>query len=186
MSNSKCSAGNSCAWSRVSLTALNVLAGAAAGAGAMYFCDPHRGRARRIQLLERAGKLLRRDESCLEKRGKALLNKVRGAVAEAGAALIPEVTITDEVLVERVRSRMGHIIAEPQGIHVVASNGVITLEGHVKRAEKGRLKEEISQVPGVARINDQLIVPSRLTSGLLIGFAAGLTLLRKGTKPQAA
>ena len=177
---------NACAWSRISRNALNVLAGAAAGAGVMYFYDPHRGRARRIEFIEHAGKLLRRDETSLMKYGKNLLNRMRGAVAEAEAALVPEVTITDEVLVERVRSRMGHIVAEPHGIRVVASNGVITLEGHVARSEKSKLKHEIGQVPGVERINDRLVVPSRLTSGLLIGLAAGMTLLHQAAKPKAA
>jgi hypothetical protein len=175
--NSKIAGPDGAIYRRVAEDVLALTAGLGAGAGLMYLCDPHRGRARRKQLAARASGLLHRDENKLEKHAKDLLHRVEGFVAEAASALAPEEKITDEVLVERVRSRMGHVLPHPHEIQVHAHHGVVTLEGKLIHAERRRLKEEVRAIPGVKRVNDRLTPRSVFAPGLLVGLAAGLALL---------
>ncbi|MGA2711781.1 MAG: BON domain-containing protein [Bryobacteraceae bacterium] len=177
--NSKSAGPDGATYRRVGEDILALTAGLGAGAGLMYLCDPHRGRARRNRLVAQATGLFHRDENKLEKRAKYLLNRVEGFVAEAASALAPEEEITDEVLAERVRSRMGHVLSHPQEIQVHARHGVVTLEGKLIHAERRRLKEEVRAMPGVKRVNDRLESRSVFAPGLLMGLAAGLALFSK-------
>ena len=146
----------------------------------MYLCDPHRGRARRSWLVAEAGGLLHRDEKKLGKRAKDMLNRVQGFVAEAASAFTPEQQVPDEVLVDRARSRMGHILSNPQGIQVHAQDGVVTLEGKLTHAERRLLRAEVRAIPGVSRVNDRLGSRLVVAPGLLMGIAAGIALFTKG------
>jgi len=104
---------------------------------------------------------------------------VGGLAAEAVSALTEEESVTDEVLVARVRTRLGHVLSHPHEVKVRADNGVVTLEGKLTHAERRLLREEVKAIPGVKRINDQLKARSSFAPGLLIGLAAGLALLGK-------
>ncbi len=165
---------------------LALTAGLGLGAGAMYLCDPDRGRSRRSKLMGEAVGLLHRDENKLKKRGKDLLNKARGMVAEAVAALTPEEEATDQVLTERVRSRIGHVVPAPHDIQVHVRKSVVTLEGRLTHADRRRLIEEVEAISGVARVEDHLGPRTRFSPGLLIGLAAGFALFRKNGPLQSA
>jgi hypothetical protein len=170
--------GGTAAW-RVAGGVLAATAGLGAGAALMYLWDPERGRTRRHRLAEETSGLLRRNEITLEKRGKDLLNRVRGVAAEAAHALSREEPVSDEVLGERVRSRMGHVIPHPHEIQARAKDGVVTLEGKLSHAESRRLKDALRTVRGLKRIDDRLTTGFALTPGVLVGLAAGLALLGK-------
>jgi len=158
---------------------LVLTAGLGTGAGLMYLCDPNRGRARRSRLAGEFLGFIRRDENRMAKRAKDVLNRVGGLAAEAVSALTEEESVTDEVLVARVRTRLGHVLSHPHEVKVRADNGVVTLEGKLTHAERRLLREEVKAIPGVKRINDQLKARSSFAPGLLIGLAAGLALLGK-------
>jgi hypothetical protein len=158
---------------------LALTAGLGAGAGLMYFFDPKRGRSRRRRVIGEVSSLLHKDEHKLEKRGKDLLNRARGVVSKAAAVLSPEEHVSDEVLAERVRSHMGHLISNPHEIHVHAANGVIRVEGNLSHAERHRLHKEIEAVAGVRCVHDGLKYRFPITPGILLGLAAGISLFRK-------
>jgi len=174
-------ANSNCAMSwRITENILAATAGIGAGAGLMYFCDPHRGRERRHRLADGAASLLHRDEHKLQKRAKDVLNRVEGFVAEAASALASDEPVPDEVLAERVRSRMGHILSDPKTIEIRAHNGVVTLEGRLTHAEKRMLKEEVKEITGVRQVNDRLKSPAEFAPGLLLWIGAAMALLRNG------
>jgi len=164
---------------RIAEDILALTAGLGAGAGLMYLCDPKRGRVRRGRLIAEFSRFIRRDENRMAKRTKDLLNRAGGMAAEAVSALTEEKPVTDEVLIERVRSRMGHIVSHPHEVQVNAKDGVVTLEGLVTHAERRRFREEAGAIPGVKRVKDRLTTRSLLAPGLLMGLAAGLALLGK-------
>jgi len=158
---------------------LVLTAGLGTGAGLMYLCDPNRGRARRSRLAGEFLGFIRRDENRMAKRAKDVLNRVGGLAAEAVSALTEEESVTDEVLVARVRTRLGHVLSHPHEVKVRADNGVVTLEGKLTHAERRLLREEVKAIPGVKRIDYRLKARSSFAPGLLIGLAAGLALLGK-------
>ena len=155
-------------------------AGLGAGAGLMYLFDPRRGRSRRRRLAAEASGVFHLDQKKLEKRGKHVLNRVRGAVSEAVAAVSPEKHVSDDVLVDRVRSRMGHVIPHPHEIEVHASNGVIRLQGKLAPEERQRLHKEIEAIPGVQCVHDGSKHRFPIAPGVLAGIAMmGVSLFRK-------
>jgi len=176
---------NGAAYKHIAEDILVLTAGLGTGAGLMYLCDPNRGRARRTRLAGEFRSLIRRDESKLAKRAKDVLHRVEGFAAEAVSALAEEEPVADEVLVARVRARLGHILSHPHEVKVQADGGVVTLEGKLTHPERRLLREEVKGVPGVKRIDDHLKARSSFAPGLLVGIAAGLALLSK-TDPTRA
>ena len=159
------------------LVALSV--GLGAGAGLMYLLDPRRGGARRGRLTAEASALFHRDEKKVEKLGKDILNRMRGVVSKAASVLSPEDNVSDEVLAERVRSHVGHVISDPREIKVHAANGVIRLEGNLSQGERRRLHKEIESIAGVRCVHAGLISRFPMTPGILVGLAAGISLFRR-------
>ena len=166
---------------RIGEDVLALTLGLGAGAGLMFLCDPLRGRSRRKRLIAQTAGLLHQDKHKVEKRAKDMLNRVQGFVAEAASTLAPEAHVTDEVLAQRVRSRMGHVLSNPKAVRIDAHNGVITLEGKLTHAEKRMLREQVSAIPGVTRVDDRLRSRSVFAPGLLLGIAAGITMFRKSS-----
>ncbi len=123
----------------------------------MYFFDPERGRRRRSlvrdQLIhacavcERSADVLRRDAS----------NRLHGMVAEV-QSLARSGQPADEVLVQRVRSRIGRAVSHPHAIKVDACEGCVILSGPVLAHEVENLMDNVRWVRGVQRVENQLDV----------------------------
>lgn len=147
-----------------------LVGGVAVGAGAMYALDPARGRRRRALLRDKAAHNLSRALIALDKAGRDARNRARGVIAEIRQACRCE-QVADEVLVERVRANIGHVVAEPHDIEVLCAAGEVTLRGIVPAAEAKRLLRRVAHVRGVSRVESQLKVnrpsgvPTRNTNG---------------------
>jgi osmotically-inducible protein OsmY len=134
------------------------MAGAALGATVMYFCDPHRGRARRADLEQKAARAARQGGHEIAKKAEDLLNRAKGAVAKADAALErSEEVVDDDVIADRVRSGMGHITEHASAIQTEVVNGVVALRGTVSPDKHRNLVDEILAVPGVKGVRDLLV-----------------------------
>src|ERR1700730_221175 len=136
------------------------LAGAAAGAIAVYFFDPQRGRARRTQFVDWSGARLRR--------GWRTLNQL-GARTSSSASTFPQRMVSlrsgprpadDLTLRDRVESEVFRNADLPKGqINLDVESGVVTIRGQVENAlhiasgEKAVLK-----VPGVVGVENLLHV----------------------------
>ncbi len=127
------------------------------GAGAIYLCDPELGRRRRRLLADRANHLSRVLGDELDALGSDFPNRSRGLIAELRAQFAGG-PVSDEVLVNRVRSRLGHAIDHTGGIEVQAQNGRVTLSGPVLRSELDDLLGCVRVVPGVYEVEDRLDV----------------------------
>lgn len=134
--------------------------GAGLGAGLIYFLDPDRGRRRRALLCDQTRHLTREARIRCAKRGRDFGNRARGLWAEAGARLRCE-EVSDEVLVERVRSKMGRVVSEPGDIEVLAREGRVTLRGVGFAHEADRLLRSVSKVRGVHGVENQLKLKRR-------------------------
>lgn len=139
-----------------------MMAGAALGATAMYFCDPHRGKARRAELQQKAGGVVRQAGHEAAIRAEDLLNRAKGVVAKADAAFERcEETIDDDVVAERVRSHLGHVTERASDIMTEVVSGVVALRGTVSPDKHRHLIDEILAIPGVKGVRDLLTSAGR-------------------------
>jgi osmotically-inducible protein OsmY len=132
-----------------------MLFAAGVGAGLMYLIDPDRGNARRAVLRDRTLHVVRSGWQGTRNSAADVANHGRGLLAELRAQMASE-RPSDEVLVERVRSAMGHVIRHPHKVSVTADAGWIELRGDVLPDEREALVGVIKSIPGVFGVEDHL------------------------------
>jgi hypothetical protein len=138
------------------MLSLGGLAGLGLGVALFYWLDPDSGRRRRAHVRDqlrhlrvttlRAVNVTRSD---LRHRARGLAARLRGL----GRRFAP---VADEVLVERVRSRLGRIARYPHAIEVHAHDGRVILSGRILGSEIVPLLREIGHVPGAREVESQL------------------------------
>ncbi|MEN3366945.1 MAG: hypothetical protein V7606_4219 [Burkholderiales bacterium] len=135
------------------------LAGAAIGAVAMYMTDPERGRRRRALARDKMQHLVNKTSDALDATTKDLGNRVQGLRAGASRRLLgPSAVTDDQLLVERVRAKLGRAVSHPHAIKVEAHQGRVVLSGPILAHEKEQLLQVVRDVAGVADVEDQLEV----------------------------
>jgi uncharacterized membrane protein len=125
------------------------------GAGLMYVLDPDRGRRRRALVRDMATHLVHTTDDALGTTWRDVRNRMRGLAAEA-TTLFTRETVSDEVLVERVRARLGRVVSHPHAIAVTAEHGRVTLRGPIFAHEVDPLLKCVYTVRGVAGVENQL------------------------------
>lgn len=140
---------------------VSVLTGAIAGAAAVYFFDPERGRARRALAADWLGARVRR--------GWAAVNKL-GARTSSSAAAFPQRMVqlrstrprpTDDLtLRDRVESEVFRNPDLPKDrINLDVQAGIVTIRGQVDNAYQiANVEKAVLKVPGVAGVENLLHV----------------------------
>jgi hypothetical protein len=184
------------------------LTGAGAGAALMYMADPHEGARRRARLRDAAAHANRVAKAVGDMTSRDVHHRVSGVAAYLLAHFVERSAPIDEVLVERVRARLGWLVSHPGAIHVAATHGTVTLSGPIFEAELEQVLEGVAAVPGVIAVKNRLEAyaeaghvralqgpgPRRLPSVAatwlrgtpttrLIATAAGVTLLALAVPP---
>lgn len=136
-------------------TALIAGLGAALGAGVMYLLDPVDGRRRRALARDKMNRYGRQAGRAGARTGRDLWNRTRGTAYETSKRLRRE-RVPDGVLVDRVRSEMGHVVHDPTSVTVTCRGGHVTLAGEVRNEELTRLLERVASTPGVSGVENQL------------------------------
>jgi len=126
------------------------------GASAAYLLDPERGRRRRALIGEKAKHFWRITTRSADKKTRDLSNRAKGVMAQVKRTGKDEVS--DDVLVDRVRSEMGHVVTHPGFIDVTANQGTVTLIGSVPKNELPQLLARVSAVRGVTDVRNRLSV----------------------------
>lgn len=134
---------------------LILLTGLGLGAGLMYVFDPERGKRRRAFARDKVDHLRHRAIDAVGKTKRHTTNRIHGAVAGLEAFFRYEAA-ADDVLVERVRSRMGRVVARPHAINVRADRGRVRLGGRITANEVDNLLKCVSSVPGVLALENKL------------------------------
>lgn len=133
------------------------LGAAAAGAVSMYLLDPDHGRRRRAVMRDRLSSGMSRLDEASSVASRDLRNRARGLAHEVRARFTRE-EVPDEILCERVRSRLGWAVSHPGAIEISALSGRVTLSGAVLEREYVRLLRTVWAVRGVADVEDRLAV----------------------------
>jgi hypothetical protein len=131
------------------------LTGLGIGMGAMYLFDPNQGVGRRARLRDRVVRLRHDAADALRRQGIDLGNRLRGSVAEARRALVPDHP-TDERLVDRIRAKLGHHTTHPRAIVVEVHDGRVTLAGPIRVDEVHAVLRAAGTTPGVREVENQL------------------------------
>ena len=150
------------------------LSAAAAGAISMYLLDPDHGRRRRAVMRDRLASGMSRLDDATSVASRDLRNRARGVAHEFRARFTRE-EVSDEILCERVRSRLGGAVSHPGAIEVAALSGKVTLSGAVLEREYVRLLRAVWAVRGVVDVDDRLAVYES---------AAGISALQGGSRPR--
>jgi BON domain len=135
---------------------LGVLGAAGLGAGLMFLLDPEMGNRRRAILRDKLGSLMRLTAWAADKTSRDVKNRVFGTVQSTKSRFSGNISVSDDILVERVRSQMGRAVSHPHAIHVVASNGMVTLTGEILSGELNQLLRSVFAVKGVEKISNRL------------------------------
>lgn len=136
---------------------LRVLTLAAAGAGLMYLLDPDGGRRRRARMRDQLVRAAHRTGDAVDATSRDVSNRARGVVAELRSRLV-NVEVSDGVLHERVRARIGSVIGHAGAIEASVVDGRVSLRGPVLADDVDRLVRRVRSVPGVREVINQLDV----------------------------
>ena len=128
------------------------------GAALMYILDPDRGRRRRALARDQFVSAGRRLPDAVGATARDLSNRTRGIAAEVGSMLSSEEEVSDEVLVARVRSKLGRVVSHPHAVGVTVEQGRVTLSGPILADEVDDLLSCVSRVRGVADVENRLEV----------------------------
>jgi len=137
--------------------AKSLMSGLGLGAGLMYFLDPAAGRRRRALVRDKAIRGWNKAGDAIGATACDLSNRARGLMAET-RSLVSGGSVPDEVLVERVRSKIGRVVSHPSAIEVTANQGRVTLRGPVLTREVENVLAAVSSVRGVADVANRLEV----------------------------
>jgi uncharacterized membrane protein len=127
------------------------------GAGLMYLFDRDRGPRRRALLRDKIIHALRRAGELCDKGARDLSHRIRGLYAELRPCRGTATGLHD-LLVERVRAKMGRFTSHAHAIEVSAQGGRVSLHGPILANEVQALISAVASVPGVSAIDNHLEV----------------------------
>ncbi len=151
-------------------TTIGLISGTAIGAGLMYLADPGRGNRRRSFVRDKLVHGIRLLGDVTDKGIRDIRNRGRGIAAEAWCALKRE-DVSDHMLVDRVRAKIGRTVSHPSAIEVSAKNGRVMLLGPVLESEADDLIDAAYSVRGVRDVESR--VETHQTSENVSGLQGG-------------
>lgn len=134
---------------------LAVIGSIGLGAGLMYALDPDRGKRRRALLRDKVDHAINKTGDAIQTTSRDIRNRAYGIAAGAKAFFNKE-DVSDDVLVERVRSKVGRVVSHPHSIEVAAHRGTVTLSGPILEIEVDPLINCVSSVAGVTDVMNNL------------------------------
>lgn len=156
------------------------LAGAGLGAVAMYYLDPDKGKRRRALLQDKVTRTVSHVGDTADVTRRDLLNRTRGLAANM-RSVFRRRPVSDELLVEHIRAKIGRVVTHPHAIHVSARDGTITLTGPILQHEVPALVSCVKSVAGVRHVDN--LLAAHETAGNIPGLQ-GEGRLRAGDLPE--
>jgi hypothetical protein len=132
-----------------------ILTGLGLGAGLMYFLDPGRGRRRRALVLDQVAHGTRITRDAARATSRDIAHRTAGTAAMFHSRLSRR-PVENQVLVERVRARLGRLVSHPHALNVAADEGVVTLRGPILQHEVKSLLNAVERVKGVRKVVNEL------------------------------
>jgi uncharacterized membrane protein len=134
---------------------IGFLAGAGIGAAYMYLTDPNSGARRRAMVRDKAIHIARKTADGFDAASRDLSHRAYGTWASARGRM-SRADVPDDILVERVRAKLGRYVSHPHAIDVRADGGHVSLRGKILKGEVKPLVGAIRRVRGVYGVDNQL------------------------------
>jgi hypothetical protein len=134
----------------------SIVGGASLGAGLMYFLDPDRGRRRRALMRNKSIRWSRKTREFAGSTSRDMRNRAQGMGTAVKSWVQPAPPVPDNVLAERIRSKLGLFSRHPSAIDVHVTDGTVTISGPVLQDEVDGICGAIDKIPGVNRIFNRL------------------------------
>ena len=130
-------------------------AGALFGAAAAYMLDPNRGNRRRALVHDQFASATNTFEETAGGLTVDARNRTRGMMHDVRARMT-EGEVADRVLEDRVRAELGRHTSHPKSIHVMASQGTVTLSGRTLASDADEIIASVRSVRGVNDVHNRL------------------------------
>jgi len=150
-----------------------LLLGIALGAAGAFLLDPQQGRRRRALLRDKMDRGIHETREFADAASLDLRQRARGLAAHAKS--LRGGRAPDDVLVERVRAKLGRYSSHPGAITVTAHNGHLALTGDILAEEQERLFDAVRSVRGAEHVDNQLTAYQS---------AQGVSSLQGGSAPD--
>ncbi len=128
-----------------------------AGAAAAYMLDPVQGRRRRALVRDKIATASRQGREFADAASRDFRFRAQGIKSMLGGAGA-SAEAPDEVLVSRVRAKLGRYVSHPRAIKVGCTQGRIVLRGDVLAAELAAALAGVRSVRGVQNVIDELAI----------------------------
>ncbi|MGE5524192.1 MAG: SRPBCC family protein [Rhodospirillaceae bacterium] len=129
---------------------------AGVGAATMFFFDPARGRRRRALARDKGIRAFADFRDVADAGTRDLGNRAASMLFRLRRGF-RRYSPDDDVLIERVRAKLGRYVSHPHAVEVKAAVGRVVLSGSILRHEHARLLAALWSVPGVKGIEDRLV-----------------------------
>jgi hypothetical protein len=136
---------------------IGLLLGLVLGSAAMYLLDPRHGNRRRIVAQDKLRSLASRSTVRAGKTYRHLRNKLEGTLSQLAGTLLPDATVSDRKLTDRIRSTVGRTIPHPHNVDFAVHDGRVTVRGNLKPHEAGQVIQAVERVSGVVAVDNQII-----------------------------
>jgi uncharacterized membrane protein len=134
---------------------LRWVGGIGLGSAVMALLDPIAGGRRRARMRYGITHALSDTGDVIGKTARGFGHRTTGFAAQAFTPFRTE-EASDDVLAERVRSRLRRVVSNPHAIEVYADQGHVTLAGDILSHEVERLLNHVAKVRGVRSLSNRL------------------------------
>jgi hypothetical protein len=114
----------------------------------MYLLDPDRGNSRRAMIRDKMVHFRNEARVWFGREVRNLVHRSQGAVAEARSRIV-ERPVSDDILEERVRAQLGHVVSHPGLLEVHCRNGHVIVRGVAIPGEQEKIEKRLSSTRGV-------------------------------------
>ena len=150
---------------RERLPITSILIGAGIGATVMCLLDPNQGRRRRAVLMDKSRHFANVTRDEVGKVGRDVRNRLNGA-RHRTTSLFEHEYASDDVIADRVRSRLGRDTAHTRALDVSVEDGVVRLSGAAPAREARRIRRHAGRVHGVRRVESRIEPLTRQGHGI--------------------
>lgn len=133
----------------------DILVGAGVGAAVVFMLDPQGGGRRRALVRDKMAYASRKTRDGMDAVARDMANRTRG-IAAATRGRFTDSNVDDDVLVERVRAKLGRASSHPRAIDVKAADGEVTLYGPILSDEVADVLSIVGSVRGVHAVVNEL------------------------------
>ena len=95
-------------------------------------------------------------EDFARKSTRRVANRVRGTLARTRARMAPA-PIDDDQLLDRIHSKLGHLVDAPGQVEVQVHDGWVVLTGSAAPHEIDALVHTVVSMPGIRHVNNRLV-----------------------------